>query len=679
MGRKEMGGKHLLVILAAVSSLWILSAQGQLGTGFVTRVVESGDVQALRGVIAGANQLNRPTVIRLTGSDPFIFDDIDNVSDGANLLPVIETEIVVIAPFALPDMVSFVRSGNAPSGRFFHVGEGGKLVLGPVDFENGQSDADGGAILVDGELIVSTSTFRMNGAQGSGGAIAGRAGSRIEATRCEFLGNTATDDGGAVSTRAGRLLVKRSRYKNNIAAGFGGAVDCSGPGSQASISASALIDNQAGEGAGGGHFNGCSVTLRNTLITGSGGDGLWTSADVSAHNNLIIGNAPSNCRVFGPRPGGIYNVVDDDSCGLDEQRVMSTVPDRDRYLDIVDEAFIGGLEPVRLDEIFTQEMFDAGLAGAGSPSLPGAAPDACHPIGLNGYPVVPPAAPCTPGPLQLPAPGSVAANASGVIYDPLFTGTGFNIIRQDDGTTAIDMMAYDAQGQPLWQSGPGYAAGPFLVFPGALNAGPLPASPGASFDVIVDPVPACGDGAASPVQLFFSGDDGGIRRLDLEAGYLTHVVDCPDSGAPETQVIQDGHSGGFVSDQRPLDRFTLFVMLRNSVVLYWLTLDAAGHPIWLLGVGPFDGDTVHFETLYTASGPSFPDNYDPQAVTVEMAGSAELTLPGCDGGTLDFDVPALGDQPGTASLVRDLDVEGTMCGEQSATRDRLSPAPYARR
>ena len=102
------------------------------------------------------------------------------------------------------------------------------------------------------DLTVSNSIFRNNTAAGQGGAIyfAGGTGDTLTISDSEFSGNQTEDAvGGAVRAHTGTVIIRRSLFKDNETAERGGAVSTGG-GSSISIYQSVFGGNEAKDHGG---------------------------------------------------------------------------------------------------------------------------------------------------------------------------------------------------------------------------------------------------------------------------------------------------------------------------------------------------------------------------------------------------------------------------------------------
>jgi len=119
-----------------------------------------------------------------------------------------------------------------------------------------------GAIHNRGALTVTQSTFSGNSTHG----IMNR-GSLV-LTDSTFFGNSSPSDGGGIMNDGGSLSVTNSTFSGNSAGAFGGGIANFGGAGSATITNATFSGNSAGQG-GGIHRGNGTVTLQNTIVTGS--------------------------------------------------------------------------------------------------------------------------------------------------------------------------------------------------------------------------------------------------------------------------------------------------------------------------------------------------------------------------------------------------------------------------
>ena len=221
--------------------------------------------------------------------------------------------------------------GDQLGDRHLHVHPGGRLELRDVALAGATATGDGGAILNEGEVLVTSSPASSgefvalfgNHATGVGGAVANRPGATLDVrnvstdpggSRVDLRYNTADGGGGAISNDGGTVRIEGR----------------TGPGGSHDVY---LDDNAATSADGGGVRNasgvvtlGCRAFVRHSDAVDGGG--LWNAGTL----RLVGGGAPPPPP---PHGGGVFNaasgvleVVDAGPCGpasqLDASRATGT-------------------------------------------------------------------------------------------------------------------------------------------------------------------------------------------------------------------------------------------------------------------------------------------------------------------------------------------------------------------
>jgi uncharacterized membrane protein YgcG len=73
----------------------------------------------------------------------------------------------------------------------------------------------------------------------------------------------------------------------------------------------------------------------------------------------------------------------------------------------------------------------------------------------------------------------------------------------------------------------------------------------------------------------------------------------------------------------------------KTLIAYWFTYDAQGRQMWVVGVGPVQGDRATLQAV-TTSGGSFDNLFNPAAVQQQPWGTLEVQFTACNAGTVDF-------------------------------------------
>ena len=209
--------------------------------------IPNGDVVALKAALSASGGSR---VINLAPSGIYTLTAVDNNNNGANGLPVVNTDITLNGRGA-----TIVRATTAPNFRFFYIGNAGSLTLNTTTFANGNTDTSyGGAINnANGLLTLNNSTFYSNTAAAGGGAVA-NVGTGISVTVSSGTSYTAT------------LSVNNSTFLNNSTGGFGGGAIYN-PAAGGNDMGSATL--KGGNGTALVNIKG-STFINNTSTTGGG-------------------------------------------------------------------------------------------------------------------------------------------------------------------------------------------------------------------------------------------------------------------------------------------------------------------------------------------------------------------------------------------------------------------------
>lgn len=178
------------------------------------------------------------------------------------------------------ESLTLSNGASAANGGAVLVSGGATLTLVNATIADSQG-LDGGAVFVDGKLVVANSLFTGNAAQ-DGGAIALGKGSSAQILNATLTGNHAAGDGGAVAVEAGGSL---------------------------SLGHVTMVLNEA-KGAGGGIAAAGDVIIRNSAI---GQNAAASDADVSiARDHLSASHSVfgSDVAGLGRNSGNLENVLD---------------------------------------------------------------------------------------------------------------------------------------------------------------------------------------------------------------------------------------------------------------------------------------------------------------------------------------------------------------------------------
>ncbi|WP_121666461.1 T9SS type A sorting domain-containing protein [Mesonia aquimarina] len=233
----------------------------------------------------------------------------------------------------------------------------GMVTITDTDFDLNSANRAGGAIeVIDGTLMITTSTMTDNDVNGTAGTAAPGNGGAIHVTgmnttvtinEATFTGNEAAAEGGALWNQSGSMMnVIMTTVDDNLAAGNGGG-GLYNNGGDLYIETSTVSNNQASTMTGGGLLNdsGTTTVLRstfagNTSTTDGGaifnndqmtlnavtianntatvnGGGISSMTDFQMTNTLVAENtAVSGQDIFGTVSSGDYNLVGNDDASV---------------------------------------------------------------------------------------------------------------------------------------------------------------------------------------------------------------------------------------------------------------------------------------------------------------------------------------------------------------------------
>ena len=169
-----------------------------------------------------------------------------NCSGGGNVVALWSGDVTLESPVLVGSGTFLTVLGHGGGGvvargdsqtRLFEVSPGAQLTLIKLKLAEG-SALHGGAILSSGSLMLDT---------------------------CEFAGNVATTDGGAVWARDGNVTISGVEFSGNSAAGFGGAVFTLG--AELVIDDGALFDGNQAEKGGAVYCGGSDGSSEDSLRT----------------------------------------------------------------------------------------------------------------------------------------------------------------------------------------------------------------------------------------------------------------------------------------------------------------------------------------------------------------------------------------------------------------------------
>lgn len=226
-----------------------------------------------------------------------------------------------------------------------------KTIVKDSSFVNNyvMGNTTGGAISHTKALEISKSFFANNQAFVStssqvthGGAIATLSGASLFVAHSYFLGNSA-DEGGAIHADhdVTNLNITRSTFDGNKAGTYGGAIWSNLGDGEMRVSNASFIANKALSGGGAIFSRSLFATIRlnhltfwgNESAAGAGGairaliprDG----SNIILRNSIVTNNVGGNCMTTEDEhlsmQHSAYNLVDDDSCGVDRTSITTGI------------------------------------------------------------------------------------------------------------------------------------------------------------------------------------------------------------------------------------------------------------------------------------------------------------------------------------------------------------------
>ncbi|MCN0181257.1 right-handed parallel beta-helix repeat-containing protein [Salinispora arenicola] len=205
--------------------------------------------------------------------------------DGAGL-PAITTPITLNGS----KHTTIKRAAAAPLFRILTVDIGGDLTLHHLKITGGQTDGNGGGVLVNpgGALTTNYSAITRNIVEGDGGGIANLGTTTIRDSTVSY--NSSADEAGGI-LNTGLLNVGRSRFTSNSAADFSGAIG-SFNGATAEVQDSTFTRNRARAGAGIGDFRAITTIVNSNFAHNSSsfGGGIFIEGQLTLRHVTVVNN-----------------------------------------------------------------------------------------------------------------------------------------------------------------------------------------------------------------------------------------------------------------------------------------------------------------------------------------------------------------------------------------------------
>ncbi|MFB9836789.1 hypothetical protein [Actinoallomurus acaciae] len=245
-------------------------------------------VTALNAAITAADT-SPGLILRLA---PRCVYDIQTPATAATGLPTITGDVTLLGGPG----TTIRRAPAAAAFRVLDVAAGARLSLAGIAILNGSTSGLGGGIQNAGRLVLSRVTIAGNTA-GSGGAIAGLAGSRTTVSRSALQQNATTGVGGGGMLNSGTAVLYATAVRYNTAPVNGGGVNTQPNGATQLIRTT--VERNVSGGLGGGLSNLGNTTLSHTRVQfnrASAGGGIATgNANVLISRSIVRANIPDNC------------------------------------------------------------------------------------------------------------------------------------------------------------------------------------------------------------------------------------------------------------------------------------------------------------------------------------------------------------------------------------------------
>ncbi len=126
--------------------------------------------------------------------------------------------------------------------------------------------------------------------------------------------------------------------------------------------------------------------------------------------------------------------------------------------------------------------------------------------------------------------------------------------------------------------------------------------------------------------------------------------------------IDESITGSWFDQNNSGQGINIEILSGNRILVYWYAYDS-GQPLWLTGVGTYQGDTADIE-LSQFDGSEFGINHRTNLVSSKVFGSLTISFDSCDTGNMVYN-STLGFGSGSINLNRLTVVSGLSCTDQS--------------
>ncbi len=241
----------------------------------------------------------------------------------------------------------------------------------------------------------------------------------------------------------------------------------------------------------------------------------------------------------------------------------------------------------------------------------------------------------------------IQAAHSALWYNPEQSGHGINVYVLENNRILVIWYVYDNNGNPLWLLGQGDYNGASAnltvsqfngaSFPPNFNSADIISQDWGTFTLSFT---GCDNGlfAWNPLDSTnFSAGQLPIKRLNNTLGLSCNNAPAALQSNKNTkdQAFEASFSTLWYDPQQNGHGINVYMLADNRILVIWYVYDNNGQPIWLLGVGNYNGLNAHM-TVQAGSGAHFPPNFNASDVVLDDWGTFDLSFSDCDSGTFSW-------------------------------------------
>lgn len=127
--------------------------------------------------------------------------------------------------------------------------------------------------------------------------------------------------------------------------------------------------------------------------------------------------------------------------------------------------------------------------------------------------------------------------------------------------------------------------------------------------------------------------------------------------------ITSGITGSWFDSDNPGQGFNIEILDSNRILVYWYSYDQ-GAPVWLTGVGTYQGDTATVSLDYFQGG-DFGIKHNGDLVTSQPFGDVTFTFENCNHGSVSYSSSLLNFGSGSINLNRLTSIFGLECRNEN--------------